>query len=226
MYLLFNLVVMEENVDPIKENSRNDDDPLKNNINNTESSNETSTFINKNKTESNIVEIGDEISDSLIKDTNKQKLNEENSNKVINDINKKNDVEKNPKPLNIKPNKDLPIEKKPFNEFINCHLIPSIIEEFKIKGFEVLDINLKNTSRPIAGDKCWVIYCEIKDICNFWLSFEKEDISSVKSISLCKSDQKPSVIESFLIDEKRITLKLIISRILQRLNGQKLIGIN
>ena len=95
-----------------------------------------------------------------------------------------------------------------------------------MRGFEVSDINLKNTSRPIAGDKCWVIFCEIKDICNFWLSFEKDDISSLKSISLCKSDQKPSVIESFLIDEKRITLKLIISRILQRLNGQKLIGIN
>ena len=109
---------------------------------------------------------------------------------------------------------------------INDHLLPSIIQEFKVRGFEVSDINLKNTSRPIAGDKCWVIFCEIKDICNFWLSFEKEDISSLKSISLCKSDQEPSVIESFLIDEKRITLKLIISRILQRLNGQKLIGMN
>lgn len=118
------------------------------------------------------------------------------------------------------------MKKKPFNEFINDHLLPSIIQEFKVRGLEVADINLKNTSRPIAGDKCWVIFCEIKDICNFWLSFEKDDISSLKSISLCKSDQKPSVIESFLIDEKRITLKLIISRILQRLNGQKLIGIN
>ena len=98
--------------------------------------------------------------------------------------------------------------------------------EFKDKGFDVEEINLKNTLRPIAGDKCWVIYCELKDICNFWLSFEKADISSLKSISLCKSNQKPSVIESFLIDEKRITLKLIISRILQRLNGLKLIGIN
>ena len=96
----------------------------------------------------------------------------------------------------------------------------------KQRGFEVNNINLKNTSRPIAGDKCWVIYCEINNICNFWLSFEKEDISSLKSISLCKSNQQPSVIESFLIDEKRITLQLIISRILQRLNGQKLIGIN
>ena len=71
-----------------------------------------------------------------------------------------------------------------------------------------------------------VIYCEINDTCNFWLSFEKDDITSLKSFSLCKNYEKPSIIESFLIDEKKITLKLIISRILQRLNGQKLFGAN
>ena len=125
-----------------------------------------------------------------------------------------------------KPKKELPIEKKPFQEFINIHLIPSLIQEINQRGLEVNSINLENTNRPIAGDKCWVIKCEIKDTCNFWLSFEKEDISSLKSISLSKPNQKPSIIESFLIDEKRITLKLIISRVLQRLNGQKLIGIN
>ena len=125
-----------------------------------------------------------------------------------------------------KPQKELPVEKKPFQEFINIHLIPALIEEINQRGLKIDSINLKNTNRPIAGDKCWVIYCEIKDICNFWLSFEKDDISSLKSISLSKPNQKPSIIESFLIDEKRITLKLIISRVLQRLNGQKLIGIN
>ena len=125
-----------------------------------------------------------------------------------------------------KPKKELPIEKKPFQEFINDHLIPSLIEEIKLRGLEINEINLQNTNRPIAGDKCWVINCEIKDTCNFWLSFEKDDISSLKSISLSKPNQKPSIIESFLIDEKRITLKLIISRVLQRLNGQKLIGVN
>ena len=124
------------------------------------------------------------------------------------------------------PKKELPIEKKPFQEFINIHLIPALTEEIKKRGLEIININLKNTNRPIAGDKCWVIYCEIKNTCIFWLSFEKEDISSVKSISLSKPNQKPSIIESFLIDEKRITLKLIISRVLQRLNGQKLIGVN
>ena len=125
-----------------------------------------------------------------------------------------------------KPKKELPIEKKPFQEFVNVHLIPSLIEEINQRGLEINDINLQNTNRPIAGDKCWVINCEIKDTCNFWLSFEKDDISSLKSISLSKPNQTPSIIESFLIDEKRITLKLIISRVLQRLNGQKLIGVN
>ena len=125
-----------------------------------------------------------------------------------------------------KPKKELPIEKKPFQEFINMHLIPALKEEIDQRGLEINNINLENTNRPIAGDKCWVINCDIKDTCSFWLSFEKEDITSLKSISLSKPNQKPSIIESFLIDEKRITLKLIISRVLQRLNGQKLIGVN
>ena len=125
-----------------------------------------------------------------------------------------------------KPKKELPIEKKPFQEFVNVHLIPSLKDEINQRGLEIKKINFKNTNRPIAGDKCWVINCEIKDTCNFWLSFEKDDISSLKSISLSKPNQKPSIIESFLIDEKRITLKLIVSRVLQRLNGQKLIGVN
>ena len=125
-----------------------------------------------------------------------------------------------------KPKKEIPIEKKPFQEFINIHLIPALTEEINQRGLEISKINLKDTNRPIAGDKCWVLNCEIKEICSFWLSFENDDISSLKSFSLSKPNQEPSIIESFLIDEKRITLKLIISRVMQRLNGQKLLGVN
>ena len=153
-------------------------------------------------------------------------INKSNTqNKPTSEVGIKNENDTPIKPI-TKPKKELPIEKKPFQEFVNIHLIPSLIEEINQRGLEINDINLKNTNRPIAGDKCWVINCEIKDTCNFWLSFEKDDISSLKSISLSKPNQKPSIIESFLIDEKRITLKLIISRVLQRLNGQKLIGVN
>ena len=217
---------MEENVDSIKESIKKEDDSLKKDNVDIDTTKKTSSLTNKDPGDSFKNKISKESPNNLTSDLNKINVNEENSNKVTSDMNNNKVGEGNLTPLKVKPKKELPIEKKSFNEFINDHLLPAIINEFKIRGFEVADINFKNTSRPIAGDKCWVIFFELKDICNFWLSFEKEDISSLKSISLCKSDQKPSVIESFLIDEKRITLKLIISRILQRLNGQKLIGIN
>ncbi len=192
---------MEENLDPIKEvNNEISDD---NNTSNSEEVKET-------KSEKNI---------NLTTNTG------ESQNNSIPKVDKKNENAIPAKTIS-KPIKELPIEKKPFQEFINIHLIPSLIQEINQRGLEVNNINLENTNRPIAGDKCWVVNCEIKDTCSFWLSFEKEDISSSKSISLSKPSQKPSIIESFLIDEKRITLKLIISRVMQRLNGQKLIGIN
>ena len=192
---------MEENLD------------IKNNVNNEKTDNTP-------KSESE--EIKEAISE---KDTNTVINNGNSQSNSVSKVNIKNEIDTPVKPV-TKPKKELPIEKKPFQEFINIHLIPALIEEINLRGLKVNNINLTNTNRPIAGDKCWVINCEIKDTCNFWLSFEKEDISSLKSISLSKPNQKPSIIESFLIDEKRITLKLIISRVLQRLNGQKLIGVN
>nr|WP_075487979.1 DUF2996 domain-containing protein [Prochlorococcus marinus] len=162
---------------------------------------------------------------SEIKDNNENENNNSAKSNFVSKVDIKNDNNPLDKP-SPKPKKELPIEKKPFQDFIKNHLIPALIGEINQRGFEINEINLKNTKRPIAEDKCWVINCEIKDTCSFWLSFEKEDISSLKSISLSKPNQKPSIIESFLIDEKRITLNLIISRVLQRLNGQKLLGVN
>ena len=192
---------MEENLEPTKE------------VNNE---------ISDNNNRSNSEEVKDAKSEKNINLTSNTDKSQNNSTPKV-DIKNENAV---PAKTISKPKKELPIEKKPFQEFINIHLIPSLIEEINQRGLEVNNINLENTNRPIAGDKCWVVNCEIKDTCSFWLSFEKEDISSSKSISLSKPSQKPSIIESFLIDEKRITLKLIISRVMQRLNGQKLIGVN
>ena len=187
---------------------------------------ETNKEVNNDTSDKNnesISEAKKESKSEIVTNPNESNLNSRNNSALKVEIKNENDT---PAKTITKPKKELPIEKKPFQEFITNHLIPSLKEEINQKGFEINNINLQNTNRPIAGDKCWVINCEIKDTCNFWLSFEKEDISSLKSISLSKPNQKPSIIESFLIDEKRITLKLIISRLLQRLNGQKLIGVN
>ena len=188
---------------------------------NLEPNNKVTNEISDNATKTNSEEIKEPKSEVL--DIKVNNSISQNNSAPKNDIKNGNDIPVKNIP---KPKKELPIEKKPFQEFVNVHLIPSLIEEINQRGLEINYINLQNTNRPIAGDKCWVINCEIKDTCNFWLSFEKDDISSLKSISLSKPNQTPSIIESFLIDEKRITLKLIISRVLQRLNGQKLIGVN
>ena len=198
---------MIENIDSKKEiNNKSEDKPVEDNtvINNT------------NQVENNKIENDKKLEGKHDNLKNVTQSNQES----------KLDNEKESNKTQLRPKKDLPIEKLPFQEFINIHLIPALTKEINHKGLEINNINLKNTNRPIAEDKCWVINCEIKDTCTFWLSFEKDDISSLKSISLSKPNQKPSIIESFLIDEKRITLKLIISRVLQRLNGQKLLGVN
>jgi len=181
---------------------------------------------NSNSDTSNSGEIVDKVDkEKNFTETKKTNLNVK-SNANVDKNNTKEISTTVPVKAKAKPVKEPPIEKKPFLEFVNDYLIPEIKNEFKQKGKEVNKINLQKTHRPIAEDICWVIYCEIDDTCNFWLSFEKDDITSLKSFSLCKNYEKPSIIESFLIDEKKITLKLIISRILQRLNGQKLIGAN
>ena len=222
-----------------------DKDIINNSKNNQAKNN--SEIISEKKPEDSKLAFADPISDKatnkssenidkVSKEESTEKQSEENKKVILN--NKSNIIadKKIPKeitPTNTakvkaktKPVKEPPIEKKPFLEFINDYLIPEIKNEFKMKGKEINKIDLQKTHRPIAEDICWVIYCEINDTCNFWLSFEKDDITSLKSFSLCKNYEKPSIIESFLIDEKKITLKLIISRILQRLNGQKLIGAN
>ena len=194
---------------------------------NLEPNNEVNNKISENINESNSGGTK-ELESEKINNKEKEviKKNENDSKNII--VSKDNENVDNPSSDKTitKPKKELPIEKKPFHEFITNHLIPALEQEINLRGLEIEKLNLENTQRPIAGDKCWVINCEIKDTCSFWLSFETEDISSLKSISLAKPNQKPSIIESFLIDEKRITLKLIISRVLQRLNGQKLIGVN
>ena len=161
---------MEENLEPIKE------------VNNE---------ILDNNNRSNSEEVKDAKSEKNINLTSNTDKSQNNSTPKV-DIKIENAV---PAKTISKPKKELPIEKKPFQEFINIHLIPSLIQEINQRGLEVSNINLENTNRPIAGDKCWVVNCEIKDTCSFWLSFEKEDISSSKSISLSNPSQKPSIIE-------------------------------
>ncbi len=124
---------------------------------------------------------------------------------------------------NIKPPK---IEDKPFGEFISNYFIPGLEKSILDKGSIVDEIKLVEGIRPVVGGRCWMVYCKLDNDRKFWLCFNKEKITSDKTILLAESNTEPSIVESFLIDEKKTTLPLLISRVLQRLNGQKWIGAN
>ena len=129
-------------------------------------------------------------------------------------------------PLPKKPVKPPKLEDKPFNEFITQYFIPGLKKSILDKGIEVIEIELIQGDRPVVGGLCWMVLCKLAEDRKFWLCFNKETITSDKTILLAESNSDPSIVESFLIDEKKTTLPLLISRVLQRLNGQKWIGVN
>ena len=125
-----------------------------------------------------------------------------------------------------KPVKPPKIEDKPFDEFIANYFIPGLKSSIEETGTLVNDIKLMEGKRPVVGGNCWMVFCELSEQRRFWLCFNKKIITSDKTILLAESNSDPSIVESFLIDEKKTTLALLISRVLQRLNGQKWIGVN
>ena len=86
-------------------------------------------------------ELNKEISDNTTK-SNSEEIKGLKSEKVINmDINNGDSatkvVIKNEINTPEKPKKELPVEKKPFQEFVNIHLIPTLTEEINQRGLEI-----------------------------------------------------------------------------------------
>ena len=79
---------------------------------------------------------------------------------------------------------------------------------------------------PVVGSPCWMVQGELPGERRFWLCFTSPDIQSAKTVALAEAGTEPSLLESFLIDERKITLPLLVSRLVQRLNGQKWLGPN
>ena len=113
---------------------------------NSEPNNKVTNEISDNATKSISEEIKEPNSEVIdIKGNNS--ISQNNSAPKV-DIKNRNDIPVKNIP---KPKKELPIEKKPFQEFINVHLIPSLTEEINQRGLEINNINLQNTNRPIIN---------------------------------------------------------------------------
>lgn len=117
-------------------------------------------------------------------------------------------------------------EDKPFANFIQEDLLPSLTKSLTAREQAPISLKLVEGERPVVGGQCWMVQGELPSERRFWLCFESDAITSGKTIALAESGSDPSLLESFLIDEKRINQALLESRLLQRLNGQKWFGGN
>jgi hypothetical protein len=117
-------------------------------------------------------------------------------------------------------------EDKPVAEFVPQLLLPALAREIQSYGGPEPTLSFEQGPMPVVGSSCSIVRGSLPGGRRFWLCFTAADISSPKTIALAESGAEPSLLESFLIDEKKITLALLVSRLVQRLNGQKWLGPN
>ena len=126
-------------------------------------------------------------------------------------------------PAKAKPPKP---EDKPFPEFIDTQFLPAVAKHLAEHDITADRLERVDGQRPVVGGDCPMVVGELPGGRRFWVCFSKTDINSAKVIALADAGSEPTLLESFLIDEKRMSLPLLVSRLLQRLNGQKWLGGN
>lgn len=122
------------------------------------------------------------------------------------------------------------VEDKPFVEFIQQNYLPAVQKAISEQGVPDLQLSFAKQKVPITGFESAEEYWQIVGSWQngrrqFNLYFPDEDIQGKKGFS-CNEGKKPSTLESFLIDERKTTLDLLVFGLLQRLNGQKWLGRN
>jgi hypothetical protein len=118
------------------------------------------------------------------------------------------------------------LEDKPFSEFIQEHYLPALKEAMAKEGINDAELTFVQQGVPIKGansnEPCWQVVGKWQNGDRaFNLYFPDENISGQKAFSYATYGNNPSTIESFMIDERRVTLDLLVLYTVQRLNAQK-----
>lgn len=133
--------------------------------------------------------------------------------------------EKPAKAPKAKKEKPPALEDKPFAEFIKQDYLPALSQTLAKVGIQDLDLKFEQRKLPIAdlGDGSYwqVIGQWQKGQRQFNIIFSKEDIQAAKYFCYADGGSTPSTIESFMIDERKVSLDLLLLYTVQRLNGQK-----
>lgn len=133
------------------------------------------------------------------------------------------------KPAAKKKEKPPKLEDKPFNEFMEQHYLPSLKEAMAKEGIDEVSLEFAKRKFEVMGQTDSEPYWQVQGQWEeegegqrqFNIAFIDEDIKGQKVFTLTSNGAKPSTIEQFMGDERRITLGLMVLYTVQRLNGQK-----
>ncbi len=119
------------------------------------------------------------------------------------------------------------LEDKPFTEFMEQHFVPSLDEAFADAGIDDMSLSFVKEPVPLAGassESIWQVQGSWnKGTYQFNIYFPDEDIKGQKGFSFATNGKQPSIFESFMIDERRVNLDLMVMYVLQRINAEKLL---
>lgn len=122
------------------------------------------------------------------------------------------------------------LEDKPFAEFINQDFLPALKQTLAKTGIPEIDLKFEKRKLPIAalGDaELWQVIGKWQQgQRQFNIIFSKEDIQAAKFFTWADNGAQPTLIESFMIDERKVNLDLMLLYTVQRLNGQKWLVMN
>ncbi|MEG4998359.1 DUF2996 domain-containing protein [Microcoleus sp. B4-D4] len=134
-------------------------------------------------------------------------------------------------PAKAKKEKAPAVEDKPFAEFIQQDYLPALQTALTKQGVKDLEVRFTKQKLPIAGmstaGDCWQVIGKFQEgQRQFNLYFPQENIQSQRAFSCAENNTHTSTLEPFLIDERKITLDLMVFGIVQRLNAQKWLNLN
>jgi hypothetical protein len=118
------------------------------------------------------------------------------------------------------------LEDKPFADFIPQDYFPALTQALADKGITDLQVTLERSKIPVKG---FETAPECSQVIGRWsggqrqfnVYFIDDNIQGQRAISCHDRGKKSSTIEPFLIDERKITLDLLVSGVVLRLNSQK-----
>lgn len=118
------------------------------------------------------------------------------------------------------------LEDKPFADFVQQDLAPAIQSSLTTNGWTDLDLQFSKSPVSISGvsgvPDCWQITGRGQQgKRQFNLYFFDENIQGQRGFSCSSNQGRMSSIESFLIDERKMTLDLLMFGLMKRLNAQQ-----